>query len=112
MYDQRESKNSEEKSAVGSTGRGDGLFKQGIDKVLRTTLVIVGLLLIPLGVIIAILTPIIPVGLPIVILGVVLVARNASWGRTLFQSILQKYPTLERFAPNWLLKLIFGEVQK
>ncbi len=82
---------------------------QGAMALLRQALVIIGIILIPTGVIVALLTPIIPVGLPIVILGVVLVARNASWGARLFRSILHRHPRLERFAPDWLLKLIFGE---
>lgn len=86
------------------------MVQRGIFAILRNALVIIGIILIPTGVIVALLTPIIPVGLPIVILGVVLVARNASWGKRLFQSILARHPTLERFAPDWLLHLIFGDI--
>ena len=78
--------------------------------IFRNALAILGVILIPTGVIVALLTPILPVGLPIVILGVVLIARNATWGKRILQSILNRHPTLERFAPDWLLKLIFGEV--
>ncbi len=76
----------------------------------RASLAGIGVVLVPTGVVVTMMTPILPIGLPIVILGVVLVARNASWGRRMFQAILAKYPRLERFAPDWLLRLIFGEV--
>ena len=85
------------------------LVRQSVARLLRTTLALLGALLIPLGVFIAFLTPIIPVGLPIVILGVVLLARNALWGRRWLQGMLARHPTLERFAPDWLMRLIFGD---
>lgn len=86
------------------------LFHHGFLTIVRSGLAVIGILLIPVGIIVAFLTPVLPVGLPIVILGVVLIARNFPWGRRLFQAILKKYPALERFAPDWLLKLIFGEL--
>lgn len=82
---------------------------RGLANIIRQTLALLGVLLIPIGVIVALLTPIIPVGLPIVILGVVLVARNALWGRRAFQAILARHPSLERFAPDWLMRLILGD---
>ena len=85
------------------------MVKQGVAAIIRSTLAILGAVLIPLGVIIAFLTPILPIGLPIVILGVVLLARNAVWGRRWLQGMLARHPKLERFAPDWLLRLIFGE---
>ncbi|MAI90811.1 MAG: hypothetical protein CBB65_10245 [Hyphomonadaceae bacterium TMED5] len=88
------------------------LVHQSVAAVFRSALAILGAALIPIGVIIAFLTPIIPVGLPIVILGVVLLARNAVWGRRFVQNTLARHPKLERFAPDWLLRLIFGEVHK
>lgn len=91
------------------SGPSTSVFHQGLASLIRTTLALLGVLLIPIGVIVALLTPIIPVGLPIVILGVVLVARNALWGRRAFQAILARHPTLERFAPDWLMRMIFGE---
>lgn len=83
--------------------------KQGFAAVLRASLALLGALLIPFGVIVGFLTPFIPIGLPIVIVGVVLLARNAVWGRRFVQNTLTRHPTLERFAPEWLLRLIFGE---
>lgn len=89
--------------------RSGNAFQQSISAIVRSALAILGALLIPIGVVIAFLTPILPIGLPIVIVGVVLLARNAVWGRRFVQGTLRKYPKLERFAPDWLLKLIFGE---
>lgn len=85
--------------------------REGIVTIFRNALVILGLFLIPTGFIVALLTPVLPVGLPIIIFGVVLIARNASWGARLFQSILRRYPKLEKYAPDWLLHLIFGDKQ-
>lgn len=85
------------------------ILHQGMMAIIRSTLAILGFVLIPLGVIIAMLTPALPIGLPIVMTGVVLASRNSAWGRRVFQSILMKYPKLERFAPEWLMKLIFGD---
>ncbi|MAK60632.1 MAG: hypothetical protein CMK09_06610 [Ponticaulis sp.] len=93
-------------------GASGSIVQQGLTRLIRATLALLGAILIPIGVVIAFLTPIIPVGLPIVILGVVLLARNAVWGRRWLQSMLAKYPKLERFAPDWLLKLIFGDYHK
>jgi hypothetical protein len=61
---------------------------------------------------IAFVTPIIPVGLPIAILGVVLLGRNAMWGRRWMESVLARHPRVERFAPNWLMRLVFGRDKK
>ena len=82
---------------------------RSVGAIIRGTLALLGLLLIPVGVIIAFLTPFLPIGLPIVILGVVLLARNAVWGRRWMQGVLARHPRLARFAPDWLMKLIFGE---
>lgn len=99
----------QEETTATATQAPPSMVKQGVAAVLRSALAIFGAVLIPLGVIIAFLTPIIPVGLPIVILGVVLLARNAVWGRRWLQGMLARHPKLERFAPDWLLRLIFGE---
>lgn len=104
-------KNSPERGGA-EPGASGSFVQQGVMRLVRTTLALLGAFLIPVGVVIAFLTPIIPVGLPIVILGVVLLARNALWGRRWLQSMLAKYPSLERFAPEWLLKLIFGDYHK
>ena len=62
--------------------------------------------------ILALTGPIIPVGLPIAILGVVLLGRNAMWGRRWMESVLARHPRVERFAPNWLMRLVFGRDKK
>ena len=76
----------------------------------RQAFALLGLFLILIGVPIAVLTPFpfVPIGLPIVILGVVLLGRNSLWGRQWMESILRRYPSVERFAPNWLMKAVFG----
>lgn len=63
-----------------------------------------------IGVPLAMLTPFpfVPIGLPVVILGVVLLGRNSVWGRRWMESVLARHPRVERFAPNWLMKLVFG----
>ncbi len=85
----------------------------GVMVIIRPLLAAVGLFFIVVGVPIAFLTPIpfVPIGLPIVILGVVLLARNSLAGRRWMQKTIAKHPNLKRFAPNWLLNLIFGDNQ-
>ena len=92
-----------------SRPRPGNAVQQSLSAIIRAALAIFGALLIPIGIVIAFLTPILPIGLPIVIVGVVLLARNAVWGKRFVQGTLRRYPKLERFAPDWLLKLIFGE---
>ena len=67
-------------------------------------------LVILIGVPLAILTPFpfVPIGLPVVILGVVLLGRNAVWGRRWMERVLERHPTVEKYAPDWLMKLVFG----
>lgn len=76
----------------------------------RQTFAILGLVLIIIGVPIAIITPFpfVPIGLPIVILGVVLLGRNSIWGRNWMERVLQRHPSVEKHAPNWLMKAVFG----
>lgn len=74
----------------------------------RQCFALLGAVLIPIGIIIAILTPVLPIGLPIVILGVVLLGRNSIWGRRWMEGVLERHPSVERFAPNWMMKLVFG----
>jgi hypothetical protein len=83
---------------------------QTMRTLLRQFLAILGLVLIVLGVPLAFLTPIpgVPIGLTVVILGVVLLGRNSVWGRNWMEGVLARHPTIERFAPNWLMKLVFG----
>lgn len=84
------------------------VLRDGVNVAVRQVLAIVGLVMIVLSVPIAFMTPLIPVGLPIGIVGVVLLGRNAVWGRRWMESVLVRHPRVERFAPNWLMKMVFG----
>ena len=77
---------------------------------LRQAFALLGLVLIMIGVPIAVMTPFpfIPIGLPIVILGVVLLGRNSLWGRSWMESVLRRHPSIEKYAPDWLMKAVFG----
>ncbi len=79
--------------------------------VIRAVLAGLGVVLIIIGVPLAMITPVpfVPIGLPVVILGVVLLARNSYAGRRWMQGVIQRHPRLKRFAPDWLLHLIFGD---
>ncbi len=83
---------------------------QGMRTLLRQFLAILGVVHIMVGVPLAMITPFpfVPIGLPVVIVGVVLLGRNSVWGRRWMESILDRWPTIERFAPHWLMKLVFG----
>jgi len=78
----------------------------------RQVLAVLGLLLIIVAIPIGIATPFIPVGLPIAILGVILLGRNAGWGRRGMEGILDRHPSVERFAPHWLMLLVFGREKR
>lgn len=82
----------------------------GMSTLLRQSLALLGLFLIIIGVPIAILTPFpfVPIGLPIVIVGVVLLGRFSVWGKMWMERVLERFPSIERFAPNWLMQLVFG----
>ncbi|MEM8920429.1 MAG: hypothetical protein AAGB25_03615 [Pseudomonadota bacterium] len=81
---------------------------KGVELVLRPVLALLGAGLIIAGIPIAIATPLIPIGLPVIILGVVLLARNSLAGRRWMQRTLKRHPSLKRFAPDWLVRLILG----
>ena len=83
-------------------------LKGSVNVAFRQFLALLGLILIVLAIPIGILTPLLPIGLPIAILGVILLGRNAVWGRRWMESVLVRHPRIERFAPNWLMKLVFG----
>lgn len=78
--------------------------------VMRQMFALLGMVLIIIGVPIAIMTPFpfVPIGLPIVIIGVVLLGRNSVWGRNWMERVLQRHPSVESFAPGWLMKAVFG----
>ncbi len=87
-----------------------GAVKTGVQTLIRQACAILGMILIIIGVPLAMATPFpfIPIGLPVVILGVVLLGRNSVWGRNWMESVLRRWPTVERFAPNWLMKAVFA----
>jgi len=87
-------------------------LRNGVNVAFRQILALTGLIMIVVAIPIAFVTPIIPVGLPIAIVGVVLLGRNAVWGRRWMESVLARHPRVERFAPNWLMRLVFGRDKK
>ncbi|MEM9939011.1 MAG: hypothetical protein AAFZ91_13445 [Pseudomonadota bacterium] len=80
----------------------------GFRTIIRQAFALLGLLLIMIAVPIAFVTPLLPIGLPIAIFGVVLLGRNSVWGRRWMEGVLDRHPRVERFAPNWLMKAVFG----
>lgn len=80
----------------------------GLRAPFRQVLAVTGLGMIALAIPVAFLTPVLPIGLPLAILGVILLGRNAIWGKRWMENRMARHPSLERFAPNWLMKLVFG----
>lgn len=78
----------------------------------RQAFALLGLALIAIAIPIAFVTPLLPIGLPIAILGVVLLGRNSIWGRRWMEGVLERHPRVERFAPNWMMKAVFGREKK
>lgn len=89
-------------------------MSQGMRSIVRQLFAMLGLILIIIGVPLAILTPFpfIPIGLPVVILGVILLGRNSLWGRRWMEGVLARHPSIERFAPAWLMKLVFAREKR
>ncbi|MEO0981884.1 MAG: hypothetical protein AAFX03_04450 [Pseudomonadota bacterium] len=81
---------------------------RGFELIVRQTFAIIGLSLIAISIPLGLITPFIPLGLPLGILGVVLLGRSTVWGQRWMESILRRHPKLERLAPNWLMKMVFG----
>lgn len=90
-----------------------GVVEQTLRAIIRAFLAVLGGILIIIGVPLAIITPFpfVPIGLPVVISGVVLLGRNSDFGRRWMEGVLAKYPKVERFAPNWLMKIVFGRAK-
>ena len=85
-----------------------GVIRDGVNVAVRQLLALAGLIMIIIAIPIAFVTPFIPIGLPMAIVGVVLLGRNAVWGRRWMEGMIERHPRLERFAPNWLMRLVFG----
>ena len=78
----------------------------------RQMLAVVGLMHIVVAIPVGIATPFLPIGLPIAIIGVILLGRNSVWGRRWMEGIMVRHPRVERFAPNWLMRLVFGREKR
>jgi len=89
-----------------------GVFGSGVRTLVRQAFAMLGLGLIAVAIPIAFVTPLLPIGLPIAILGVVLLGRNSLWGRRWMEGVLERHPRVERFAPNWLMKAVFGREKR
>ncbi len=87
-----------------------GAVRSGATTLLRQFLALLGVFFIIIGIPIAIMTPFpfVPIGLPIVIFGVVLLGRFSVWGHNWMEGMLVRHPSIEKFAPNWVMKLVFG----
>ncbi|GGB64056.1 hypothetical protein GCM10011503_11030 [Henriciella pelagia] len=86
--------------------------RTGFRTLVRQFLAVLGLVLIVIAIPIAFVTPFLPIGLPIAIVGVVLLGRNAIWGRRWMEGVLERNPRVERFAPNWLMRAVFGREKR
>ena len=91
-----------------------GALGNGARTLVRQTFALLGLFLIVIGVPLAIMTPFpfVPIGLPVVIFGVMLLGRNSIWGRNWMEGIIRRYPQVERYAPNWLMQVVFAREKR
>ncbi len=89
-----------------------GVVGESVRTLIRQAFALLGLALIAIAITIAFVTPLLPIWLPIGILGVVLLGRNSLWGRRWMEGILERHPRVERFAPNWMMKAVFGREKR
>lgn len=89
-----------------------GAVGNGMRALVRQILALIGALLIAIAAPLAVLTPVLPVGLPIAIIGVILLGRNSLWGRRWMEGVLERHPSMERNAPNGMMKLVFGRSKR
>ena len=89
-----------------------GAVGQSMRTLIRQLFALIGLVMIIIAIPIAFVTPILPIGLPIAIVGVVLLGRNSIWGRNWMESVLARHPRMELFAPNWMMKAVFGRSKR
>ncbi|WP_375209694.1 hypothetical protein [Hyphomonas jannaschiana] len=78
----------------------------------RQMLAVLGLMHIVVAIPVGMATPFLPIGLPLAIIGVILLGRNSVWGRRWMEGILTRHPRVERFAPSWLMRLVFGREKR
>jgi len=83
-----------------------------VNVAVRQVLAVTGLGLVVLAIPIGIATPFLPIGLPMAIVGAVLLGRNAVWGRRWMESVMARHPRVEKMAPNWLMKAVFGREKR
>lgn len=95
-----------------ASGAPFGVVGASVRTLIRQAFALLGLALIAIAVPIAFVTPLLPIGLPIAILGVVLLGRNSLWGRRWMERVLERHPRVERFAPNWMMKAVFGREKR
>jgi hypothetical protein len=93
---------------LASTVRPIKAVGEGMTVIVRQFLALLGLVLIAVAIPIGIVTPLVPIGLPLGIVGVILLGRNAVWGRRWMERVLVRHPRIEKMAPNWVMKLVFG----
>jgi len=86
--------------------------RQALNTAVRQFFATLGFFLIIIAIPIAFASPLIPIGLPIGIVGVILLGRNSIWGRNWMEGVLEKHPRVERFAPNWLMRLVFAREKR
>lgn len=96
----------------GAAGAPLGVIGTSIRTLIRQAFALLGLVLIAVAIPIAFVTPLLPIGLPLAILGVVLLGRNSLWGRRWMEGVMERHPRVERFAPNWLMKAVFGREKR
>jgi len=89
-----------------------GGVRRHVNGAFRQMLAVVGLVHIAVAIPVGMATPFLPVGLPIAILGVILLGRNSVWGRRWMEGIMARHPRVERFAPNWLMRMVFGREKR
>lgn len=93
---------------MNATRRRFGTVTMGLHAAMRQCLAVFGAFLIALAIPVGILTPFLPIGFPLAIIGVVLLGRNAAWGLRWMEGMMVRHPRLEQFAPNWLMRVVFG----
>ena len=81
---------------------------QHMKSVVRQCFAFLGLCIIIIAIPIGVMTPFLPIGLPLTLIGVVLLGRNSVWGRNWMERVMARHPRIERFAPHWLMRLVFG----
>lgn len=88
------------------------VLRNGVNVAARQMLAVSGLGMIVLAIPVGIATPFLPIGLPMAIVGAVLLGRNAVWGRRWMEGVMLRHPKVERMAPGWLIRSVFGREKR